>query len=101
MRASWNKSAQALLLLAPFLLAGCVHSPETNFDWGVNDRLPKRQYADNDVARGDLPKVYVVQGDAYAVPAPKPRPGYSAPLSAPAYRAPSYRVPSDQSRDNG
>ena len=101
MRASWNKSAQALLLLAPFLLAGCVHSPETNFDWGVNDRLPKRQYADNDVARGDLPKVYVVQGDAYAVPAPKPRPVYSAPLPAPAYRTPSNREAPSTAEDNG
>ena len=99
MRASWTKSA--LLLLAPLFLAGCVHSPETNFDWGVNDRLPKHQYAGNEVARGDLAKVYVVQGNAYAVPAPKPRPVYSAPLSAPAYQAPSTREPSYQSQDNG
>jgi len=95
MDASWNKSAWSLLALAP-LLAGCVHSPETNFDWGINDRLPKQQYAGKDVTRGDLAKVYVVQGESYAVPAPKPRPVYSAPLSAPAYKAPNTRTASYQ-----
>jgi murein DD-endopeptidase MepM/ murein hydrolase activator NlpD len=102
MNASWKKSAWALLVLVP-LLAGCVHSPETNFDWGVNDRLPKRQYAGNDGTRGDLPKVYVVQGEAYAVPAPKPRPIYSAPLSEPVYKAPNTRTASYQpaAKDSG
>ena len=101
MDASWTHSARALLMLAP-LLAGCTQSPETTFDWGVNDRLPTRHVARNDVTRGELPKVYVVQGGAYAVPAPKPRPKYSAPQSAPAYQ-PSYRDPSYQTaaRDNG
>ena len=102
MDASWKFSARAFLLLAP-LLAGCTQSPETTFDWGVNDRMPARHVARNDVTRGDLPKVYVVQGNAYAVPAPKPRPKYSDAQSAPAYQAPSTRDPSYQSaaRDNG
>ena len=67
-----------LLVLAP-VLAACTQSPETTFDWGVNDRLagsslrPQRSRT-----RSDLPRVYVYQGDAYAVPAPKPRPNYQA-----------------------
>ena len=102
MDASWKNSAWALLALLP-LLAACTESPETTFDWGVNDRMPARHVARNDVTRGDLPKVYVVQGDAYAVPAPKPRPVYSAPLSAPAYQGSSNRQPSYQSaaKDSG
>src|SRR5690348_17211555 len=101
MNAPWKKSAWALLVMVP-VLAGCVHSPETNFDWGVNDRLPKRQIAGNDVTRSDLPKVYVVQGEAYAVPAPKPRPIYSAPLSAPIYQAPNARTSYQPAmKDNG
>lgn len=101
MDASWKKSAWALLVLVP-MLAGCTESPETTFDWGVNDRMP-RHVARNDVARSDLPKVYVVQGSAYAVPAPKPRPAYSAAQSTPAYQVPSYREPSYQStaKDDG
>ena len=76
--------------LAP-LLSACTESPETAFDWGVNDRLPARHVARNEVTRSDLPQVYVYQGSAYAVPAPKPRPVIPRALSAPAYQAPSYR----------
>ena len=96
MDAPWNKSAWALLALLP-LVAACTESPETTFEWGVNDRMPVRTVARNEVTRGDLPRTYVYQGDAYAVPAPKPRPVYTAPLSAPAYRTPADREPSYQS----
>ena len=96
MDASWKDSARVLLLLAP-LLAGCTQSPETVFEWDVNDHLSARHvanndysrdaYARNDVTRGSLPKLYVVQGQSYSVPAPKPRPDYQ---SAPSYRSPAY-----------
>jgi murein DD-endopeptidase MepM/ murein hydrolase activator NlpD len=114
MDASWKSAAWALLASAP-LLAACTESPETTFDWGVNDRMP-RHVARNDVTRGDLPKVYVVQGDAYAVPAPKPRPNYNyqspnyqasnhqtPSYQPPTYQTPSYRDPgySATARDNG
>ena len=52
-------------------------SPETTFDWGVNDQHARAPCARNDVTRSDLPKAYVYQGSAYAVPAPKPRPVYA------------------------
>ena len=78
------------------LLAGCTESPETTFDWGVNDRL-STHVARNEVTRGDLPKVY--QGDNYAVPAPKPRPNYQASRpQATGYRSPTYESKRD---DNG
>ena len=37
--AQLKKIALAALLCAP-LLAACTQSPETTFEWGVNDRLP-------------------------------------------------------------
>ena len=98
MDASWKHSAWALLALTP-LLAGCTESPETTFDWGVNDRLPAH-YARNNVTRSDLAKVYVVQGSAYAVPAPKPRPNYTSASSAPVDRTPWYRAPFSQSAES-
>lgn len=74
MDASWKKIAVAALFAAP-LLAACTTSPETTFDWGVNDHLSTRPVARNGVTRSDLPRTYVYQGGEYAVPAPKPRPG--------------------------
>ena len=91
-----KKIALAALACAP-LLSACTQSPETTFEWGVNDRLPNHRYAGNDVTRSDLPRAYVYQGSEYAVPAPKPRPNYQArAYQAPSYQAPSYRSPSYQ-----
>ena len=90
MGASWRKFALAALACAP-LLAACTQSPETTFEWGVNDRLPSH-YASNEVTRSDLPRAYVYQGGEYAVPAPKLRPSYQPR----AYQSPSYRAPYDQ-----
>jgi murein DD-endopeptidase MepM/ murein hydrolase activator NlpD len=39
MNSSWRKLAAAALICAPFL-AACTETPETAFDWGVNDDLP-------------------------------------------------------------
>ncbi|HXR96031.1 MAG TPA: M23 family metallopeptidase [Rhizomicrobium sp.] len=39
MIASWRNFAAATLIIAPFL-AACTETPETVFDWGVNDHLP-------------------------------------------------------------
>ena len=75
MDAPLKSIALAALLCAP-LLAACTETPETTFDWGVNDRLSTRHYASNEVTKSDLPRTYVYQGDTYAVPAPKPRPDY-------------------------
>jgi|SRR6185437_6971587 len=83
--------ALAALVCAP-MLAACTQSPETTFEWGVNDRLP-RHVARNEVTRSDLPQTYVYQGSTYAVPAPKPRPNYQASYQ-PTYRTPAYRAPS-------
>jgi murein DD-endopeptidase MepM/ murein hydrolase activator NlpD len=38
MNASWRKLVAVALLSAPFL-AACTETPETVFDWGVNDHL--------------------------------------------------------------
>jgi murein DD-endopeptidase MepM/ murein hydrolase activator NlpD len=38
MTASWKKLVAVALVLAPFL-AACTETPETVFDWGVNDHL--------------------------------------------------------------
>jgi murein DD-endopeptidase MepM/ murein hydrolase activator NlpD len=91
MDASLKKIALAALACAP-LLSACTQSPETTFEWGVNDRLSGHRTARNDVTRSDLPRAYVYQGSEYAVPAPKPRPNYQ-PRS---YQSPSYQAPSDQ-----
>jgi murein DD-endopeptidase MepM/ murein hydrolase activator NlpD len=87
--------ALAVLVSAP-LLAACTQSPETTFEWGVNDHLPSHHYARNEVTRSDLPATYVYQGSAYAVPAPKPRPNYQPRTSqSPSYQSPSYQSPSE------
>lgn len=39
MKAPWMKLAVAALVCAPFL-AACTETPETAFDWDVNDHLP-------------------------------------------------------------
>ena len=88
MDGSLKKIALAALLCAP-LLAACTQSPETTFEWGVNDRLPVHHMARNEVTRSDLPRVY--QGSEYAVPAPKPRPNYQARAAQP----PAYQQPHD------
>ncbi len=80
-----KKIALAVLLCTP-MLAACTTSPETTFEWGVNDRL-SHHYARNDVKHSDLPQTYVYQGSEYAVPAPKPRPSYQ-PKS---YSTPDYQ----------
>jgi murein DD-endopeptidase MepM/ murein hydrolase activator NlpD len=78
-----KKAVLAVLLCAPWLGA-CTQSPETTFDWGVNDRLPKRHIARNDVTRVDLPRVAT----------PKPRPKHLPKVaSAPVYRAPLSQPP--------
>ncbi len=64
----------AVIALAPLTASCTPDRPETALSWNVNDhrsvhRAPGVQYADRDTAR-----TYVYQGDAYAVPAPKPRP---------------------------
>ena len=46
--------ALAALFCAP-MLAACTQSPETTFEWGVNDQLP-RHYARGEVTRSDLPR---------------------------------------------
>src|SRR3569832_1524625 len=89
MHGSLKKVALAALICAPWLSA-CTTSPETTFDWGVNDHLPKRSVARNEVTRSDLPRAHVRQGSQYA--APKPHPSTkSASVSRnalPAYQAP-------------
>jgi murein DD-endopeptidase MepM/ murein hydrolase activator NlpD len=44
MNPCWRKLAAASLICAPFL-AACTETPETAFDWGVNDHLPSPQHA--------------------------------------------------------
>ncbi|HEY4274904.1 MAG TPA: peptidoglycan DD-metalloendopeptidase family protein [Rhizomicrobium sp.] len=83
MDGSVKKAVLVALICAPWLGA-CTQSPETTFDWGVNDQLPKRHVARNDVTRSDLPRVAT----------PKPRPKNSPKASAtPVYRAPSSQPP--------
>ena len=69
MDGSLKKVALAALICAPWL-AACTTSPETTFDWGVNDRLPKHQVARNDVTRSDLPRVR--QGGKVVTPKARP-----------------------------
>ena len=70
MYGSLKKVALAALICAPWL-AACTTSPETTFDWGVNDRLPKRNVARNDVTRSELPRVR--QGSKVTAPKVKPK----------------------------
>ena len=53
MNASWKKLVAVALVSAPFL-AACTETPETVFDWGVNDRLPGQQHPQ--VAQDTAPK---------------------------------------------
>ena len=75
------------------LLGACTQTPETVFNWQVNDHLAGRprsdyaradmaRYADVQVTRGSLPRVYGYRGREYAVPTPKPRPDYRPPSTA-------------------
>ena len=83
MDGSVKKAVLAALICAPWL-AACTQSPETTFDWGVNDQLPKRQVARNDVTRVDLPRV--------ATPKPRPK-NLPKVASTPVYRAPLSQPP--------
>lgn len=85
MDGSLKKVALAALICAPWL-AACTTSPETTFDWGVNDQLPKRSVARNDVARNDLPRVR--QGSKVTAPKTKPKSNSVARNDLPAYRRP-------------
>ena len=63
------------LALLPLIAACTPDSPQTQLSWGVNDHLkPHRHTAGPKYVARDTAKTYVYQGDAYAVPAPKPRP---------------------------
>ena len=85
MYGSFKKVALAALICAPWL-AACTTSPETTFDWGVNDRLPKRNIARNDVTKNDLPRVR--QGGKVMAPKAKPKSNSVARNDLPAYQAP-------------
>lgn len=113
MDAALRKVACAAILCAP-LLAACTQSPETVFNWDVNDHLPSRHYANSApaksgyaraayarsnvprydggrirVAQANLPRIYADRGRQYGVPAPRPRPDYRPP----AQRSAAYRPP--------
>jgi murein DD-endopeptidase MepM/ murein hydrolase activator NlpD len=106
MYAALKKFAGAALLCAP-VLAGCTQTPETVFNWDVNDHLasrPRSDYARAAYVRADtsaqvtsrnLPKAYSYRGRDYAVPTPKPRPG-DRPVSTPTY---AYQPPVADSGD--
>jgi murein DD-endopeptidase MepM/ murein hydrolase activator NlpD len=68
----------ALTALLPLLAACMPATPETVFSWNVNDKLPRHTSRTDapgpQYVAGDTAQTYVYQGDAYAVPAPKPRP---------------------------
>ena len=85
MDGSFKKVALAVLICAPWL-AACTTSPETTFDWGVNDQLPKRNVARNDVTKNDLPRVR--QGGKVVTPKAKPKSNSVARNDLPAYQAP-------------
>lgn len=85
MNGSLKKVALAALICAPWL-AACTTSPETTFDWGVNDQLPKRHVARNDVTKNDLPRVR--QGGKVAATKAKPKSNSVARNDLPAYQAP-------------
>jgi murein DD-endopeptidase MepM/ murein hydrolase activator NlpD len=86
------------LKLAVFLvlgfapLAACTpDTPETQFSWGVNDRLGSGGYhpATPPAPTQRTAKTYVYEGGNYAVPAPRPRPAYT-PAAAPTPRPAGY-----------
>ena len=85
MDGSFKKVALAALICVPWLTA-CTTSPETTFDWGVNDRLPKRNVARNDVTKNDLPRVR--QGGKVAASKAKPKSNSVTRNDLPAYQAP-------------
>lgn len=85
MDGSLKKVALAVLICAPWL-AACTTSPETTFDWGVNDHLPKRHVARNDVTRNDLPRVR--QGGKVAASKARPKSGSVTRNDLPAYQRP-------------
>jgi hypothetical protein len=59
--------AFAVAALLP-LLAACTESPETVFNWDVNDKLPKPHAQQT----ANAAQTYVYRGDATSAPAPKP-----------------------------
>jgi murein DD-endopeptidase MepM/ murein hydrolase activator NlpD len=80
---AWRKLAAVALVCAPFL-AACTETPETAFDWGVNDHLPSQQHS----------RV------AEAAPPPQGKPPRAAPTTtvskaalAPMTRAPDPNAP--------
>lgn len=85
MYGSLKKVALAALICAPWL-AACTTSPETTFDWGVNDRLPKRNVARNDVTRSELPRVR--QGSKVTASKVKPKSNSVARNDLPTYQRP-------------
>ena len=85
MYGSLKKVALAALICAPWL-AACTTSPETTFDWGVNDRLPKRNVARNDVTRNELPRVR--QGSKVTASKAKPKSNSVARNNLPTYQRP-------------
>lgn len=87
MDGSLKKVVLAALICAPWLSA-CTTSPETAFDWGVNDRLPKRHVARNEVTKSDLPRATVRQGSPYAAPKARPKSNSVTRNSLPDYQAP-------------
>ncbi len=106
MDAALRKLAGALLLCMP-VLAACTQTPETVFNWDVNDHFasrPRNDYAQAAYVRADtsaqitsrnLPTVYAYRGGDYAVPTPRPRPDDRS-ASAPTY---AYQPPSADGGD--
>lgn len=86
-----------LLVLALAPLAACTpDTPQTQFGWGVNDRLGGGSYrptpAPQRQATAKTAKTYIYDGGNYAVPAPRPRPAYAGaaqPSPRPANYAPA------------
>jgi murein DD-endopeptidase MepM/ murein hydrolase activator NlpD len=69
MNAAWNKLALAALICMP-ALAACTETPETVFDWGVNDHLASQSAHHAQTA------------EAAPAPALKSRPPVAAPTKA-------------------
>ena len=101
-----GRGSKLLLVLgAGLVLAACTpESPETTFNWGVNDRSAARAAPVRSAqpVRAAAARTYIYDGDNYAVPAPKPRPDYQPAQPAyqsaqPAYR-PAYQPYDDRSQ---